>query len=140
MSLSTRVPSSWRTGNAARNELRSALSHVSAHHTLCLFPSLSPSLDWLLHRNKLDLSISIAFGSALQISLFVVPFLVLLSYARDTPMHLLFSKFEVLSVSISCVLSWMIVSGGQTNWLFGFVLVSAYIALALGFFYIPAAH
>jgi len=92
----------------------------------------------MAYKNKMDLSISIAFGSALQISLFAVPVLVLLSYARSGPaMHLLFSQFEVFALAVSCVLAWMVVSNGESNWLQGLVMLTTYISIALGFYFLP---
>jgi Ca2+:H+ antiporter len=49
-------------------------------------------------KNRLDLSVGIALGSASQIALFVTPALVLLSYAvSPSPMSLQFRVFRVLS-------------------------------------------
>src|SRR4029079_11891410 len=48
------------------------------------------------HRDKMDLAVNIAIGSAAQIALFVAPLLVLLSFVfGDHPMALVFNGFEL---------------------------------------------
>jgi len=91
----------------------------------------------MARKNKMDIAVSISFGSALQISLFVVPLLVFFSYARDTPMDLYFTTFETFSIASSVVLAWMIVADGEAHWLEGIMLLMYYVILALGFFYLP---
>ena len=48
-------------------------------------------------KNKMDLSLSIAIGSSLQIALFVAPLLVFISLALGNPMPLEFTSYEVLA-------------------------------------------
>jgi len=100
----------------------------AAEHSTAILMSL---------KNKLDIAVSIAFGSALQISLFVVPVILFASYAREEPMNLLFTPFEVFSIVSAVGLAWMVVQDGETNWLEGVMLVCFYLCLAIGFFYIP---
>ncbi|MDQ3130833.1 MAG: calcium/proton exchanger, partial [Acidobacteriota bacterium] len=52
-------------------------------------------------RNKMDLSLSIALGSSLQIALFVAPVLIFASYLFGRPMNLEFTIPEVVAVVAS---------------------------------------
>src|SRR5262245_5362259 len=56
-------------------------------------------------KNRMDLSLSIAIGSSVQVALFVAPLLVLLSYAiAPSPMDLAFSGGLVLTVMLSVLI------------------------------------
>jgi Ca2+:H+ antiporter len=89
-------------------------------------------------KNKMDLSVSVAVGSSLQIALFVAPVLVLLGWAIGQPMDLDFNPFELVAVAVSVLIANSISSDGQSNWLEGMLLLSAYIVLGLAFYYHPA--
>src|SRR5438876_10136051 len=58
-------------------------------------------------KNKVEVSLSIAIGSSVQIALFVAPVLVLASYGlgKAGPMDLIFSAPEVLAVAIAVVIA-----------------------------------
>ena len=86
--------------------------------------------------NDMDIAISIAFGSALQIAMFVMPVIVLLSYVREgPPMDLTLSEFEVFGVTCATVISWMVVQDGASTWLEGLMLLVIYLILALAFYF-----
>lgn len=86
-------------------------------------------------RNRINLSIEIAIGSSMQMALFVVPLLVLISFIIGTPMNYVFSLFELITITCSIGLSLYIFQDGKTNWLEGVELLSAYVILALAFFF-----
>lgn len=66
-------------------------------------------------KNRLDMSVSIALGSASQIALFVAPALVLLSYVvGPTPMDLQFWPGAVTMVMIATVTASFITSSGRS--------------------------
>lgn len=88
-------------------------------------------------KNKMDLSISIAIGSSLQISLFVAPVLVLASYAFGRPMNLEFTLPELFAVIASVYIIAQISGDGESNWLEGVQLLAVYIILAILFFFLP---
>jgi Ca2+:H+ antiporter len=54
-------------------------------------------------KNKMDLSIAIAIGSATQIVMFVAPVLVLVSYMFGEPMNLVFNTFELVAIVFSAL-------------------------------------
>ncbi len=88
-------------------------------------------------KNKMDLTVGIALGSALQIALFVAPLLVFASYARPVPMDLLFSPMEVTGVILAVIIARMVAEDGESNWLEGTMLLMVYIVLGLAFFFLP---
>lgn len=86
-------------------------------------------------KNKMDISIEIAVGSSLQISLFVLPFLVILSLIF-TPMSIILKPIELVIFLASVLVANQIVSSGKTNWMEGLKLLCIYIIAAVGFFII----
>jgi Ca2+:H+ antiporter len=89
-------------------------------------------------KDKLNLSMSIAIGSSIQISLCILPILVLVGWAVGQPMILFFDTFETITLVISVLLVNFAISDGRTNYLEGFILMMAYISIALvTWFYDP---
>ena len=88
-------------------------------------------------KNKMDLSVSVALGSSLQIALFVAPVLVLAGFILGKPMDLNFNPFELVAVAVSVLIANSISSDGESNWLEGTLLLAAYLVLALAFFFHP---
>ncbi|MBV8229757.1 MAG: calcium/proton exchanger [Planctomycetaceae bacterium] len=88
-------------------------------------------------KDKMDLSVGIALGSASQIALFVTPLLVLVSYARLEPMDLLFTPMEVLAIILAVIVARMVAEDGESNWLEGAMLLMVYVVLGLAFFFLP---
>lgn len=90
--------------------------------------------------NRMELSISIAIGSSLQIALFIAPVLVALShFIGPQPMDLVFTPAEVLAIFLAVLISGQIASDGESNWLEGVLLLAVYLILAIVFFYLPEA-
>lgn len=89
-------------------------------------------------KNRFDLSIGIAVGSALQIALFAAPVLVLASYVIGSPMTLEFSLPEIAAVGIAAQLAFQISGNGETNWLEGVLLLLLYVIFGILFYYLPA--
>ncbi len=89
-------------------------------------------------KNRLDLSVSIALGSASQIALFVAPVLVLLSYViGPQPMDLQFWPGAVTMVMISAVTAAFITNGGRSAWFVGILLVFIYAIFAMTLYILP---
>ena len=88
-------------------------------------------------KNKMDLSVSVAVGSSLQIALFVAPVLVLAGWAFGQPMDLNFQPFELVAITVSVLIANSISSDGESNWLEGLLLLAAYVVLALSFLFHP---
>src|ERR671933_2231893 len=88
-------------------------------------------------KNKMDLSVSVAVGSSLQIALFVAPVLVLAGFVLGNPMDLNSNPFELVAVAVSVLIANSISSDGNSNWLEGILLLAAYTVLALAFYFHP---
>jgi Ca2+:H+ antiporter len=89
-------------------------------------------------RNKMELSLEIALSSSLQIALFVAPVLVFVSLWLGHPLTLIFNQFELLALTAAVVVSALVASDGESNWLEGSALLAVYSILAIGFFLLPA--
>jgi Ca2+:H+ antiporter len=88
-------------------------------------------------KDKMDLSLSVAMGSSLQIALFVAPVLVLVGWFTGKPMDLNFNPFELVAVAVSVLITNSISSDGKSNWLEGTLLLASYAILAVAFYYHP---
>ena len=89
-------------------------------------------------RDRLDLSVGIALGSAAQIALFVAPLLVLLSYViGPAPMDLLFWPGAVVMVLIATMTATLATNGGQSAWFVGVMLLMVYAFFGLTLFLLP---
>ena len=89
-------------------------------------------------KNRLDLSVGIALGSAAQIALFVAPMLVLVSYVLGpTPMDLQFWPGAVIMVLISTMTVLTVTSSGHSTWFVGVLLVMVYLIFAMTLYLLP---
>jgi Ca2+:H+ antiporter len=88
-------------------------------------------------KDKMDLSVSVAVGSSLQIALFVAPVLVIAGFILDKPMDLSFNPFELVAVAVAVLIANSISSDGRSNWLEGVLLLAAYIVLGFAFYFHP---
>jgi len=89
-------------------------------------------------KDKMELSVSVAVGSSLQIALFVAPVLVLAGLVLGKPMDLNFDALELLAVAVAVLITNSISSDGRSNWLEGTLLLATYAILALAFYFRPA--
>lgn len=87
-------------------------------------------------KNKMDLSLSIAVGSSLQVALFVAPLLVLLSLVVGNPLALEFNSFELAAVAAASIIAAFVSLDGESNWLEGAMLLVVYAILALAFYFL----
>jgi len=88
-------------------------------------------------KDKMDLSLSVAVGSSLQIALFVAPVLVIVGWWIGQPMDLDFNPFELVAVAVAVLITNSISSDGRSNWLEGTLLLAAYLVLGLAFYFHP---
>lgn len=91
-------------------------------------------------RNRVDVSIEIAFSSSTQIALLVAPLLVFISLAAARPMDFIFNPFEVIAVAVATVVVTVLTLDGRTNWLEGVQLVGAYLIMGVSFFFVSSAR
>ncbi len=91
-------------------------------------------------KNRMDLSLSIAIGSSVQVALFVAPVLVLASLVvGPAPMDLAFPTGLVLIVFLAVLITGQVAGDGRSDWLKGAQLLVVYLVLALTFFFLPSA-
>jgi Ca2+:H+ antiporter len=89
-------------------------------------------------KNRLDLSVGIALGSAAQIALFVAPVLVLLSYVLGpTPMDLQFWPGAVAMMLIATVTATFVVNSGRSAWFVGVLVLMVYAIFAMTLYLLP---
>jgi Ca2+:H+ antiporter len=101
----------------------------AAEHSTAIFAAL---------RNRMDLSLSIAIGSSVQIALFVAPVLVLVSLAvGPAPMDISLRPGLTLCVLLSVLIAVPIAGDGESDWLKGVALLAVYLISALAFLAVP---
>uniref|UniRef100_K3WM20 Sodium/calcium exchanger membrane region domain-containing protein n=1 Tax=Globisporangium ultimum (strain ATCC 200006 / CBS 805.95 / DAOM BR144) TaxID=431595 RepID=K3WM20_GLOUD len=90
--------------------------------------------------DKMELAMGVAVGSATQVSLFVVPVVVIAGWILGQPMTLAFPQFEILIYLMSIIIVYGIIADGKSNWLEGSMLVTAYalVAITLIWVHIPS--
>jgi Ca2+:H+ antiporter len=89
-------------------------------------------------KNQMDLSLSIAVGSSLQIALFITPVLIFASYLFGLRMTLEFSLPEVAALALAVGIVVLISGDGECNWFEGAQLLAVYLIIAVLFFFLPA--
>jgi len=91
-------------------------------------------------KNRLDLSVGIALGSASQIALFVAPVLVLLSYVLGpSPMDLQFWPGAVVMVLLATLTAMFVTNSGRSAWFVGVLLLMVYMIFAMTLYILPPA-
>ncbi|HZP68655.1 MAG TPA: calcium/proton exchanger [Pseudolabrys sp.] len=89
-------------------------------------------------KNRLDLSVGIALGSASQIALFVAPILVLLSYVLGpTPMNLQLWPGAVAMILIASMTASLVTNTGRSAWFVGALVTVVYFIFALTLYLLP---
>ena len=89
-------------------------------------------------KNRLDLSVGIALGSASQIALFVAPVLVILSYViGPTPMDLQFWRGAVVMVLIATFTATFVSNSGRSAWFVGVLVLMVYLIFAMTLYLLP---
>ena len=88
-------------------------------------------------KNKMDLAVTIAVGSSLQIALLVAPVLVFASYlmGHAVPLDLHFTTLELVAIILSIIVVAEVSQDGETNWFEGVQLLAAYAILAVAVFF-----
>jgi Ca2+:H+ antiporter len=91
-------------------------------------------------KNRMDLSLSIAIGSSVQVALFVAPVLVLASFfVGPEPMNLAYGGGGVLTVLLAVLITGQVAGDGRSDWLKGVQLLAVYVILGLAYFFAPGA-
>ena len=89
-------------------------------------------------KNRLDLSVGIALGSASQIALFVAPVMVLASYfIGPTPMDLQFWPGAVVMMLFAALTASLVTNSGRSAWFTGVLLLMVYTIFAMTLYLLP---
>jgi Ca2+:H+ antiporter len=87
-------------------------------------------------KQKMDLAMSIAIGSAAQVALFVAPVLMLCSlFVGPGPMPLVLNGYEVAAMIGAAWITSYLVQEGRSNWFEGVKLLGAYVLVVLLFLF-----
>jgi len=86
-------------------------------------------------KNRMNLSLGIAIGSGLQISMFAIPFTVLVGWAIGCPFSLDVDLFALLALLFSVVHANLIIVSGSSNWLTGLTLIAIYVLVGATYFF-----
>ncbi|TIA69249.1 hypothetical protein E3P91_03710 [Wallemia ichthyophaga] len=88
-------------------------------------------------KGKQELALAVALGSTVQIAIFVIPLVVLLSWIISKPLTLVFEPMETMTLFLSVLLARFAIEDGRSHWLSGCVLFGSYFIIALVFWYFP---
>ncbi|KAL4257306.1 Vacuolar calcium ion transporter [Pleurotus pulmonarius] len=88
---------------------------------------------WMAHKDKMEITITIAVGSSIQIAVFVVPLLVIVGWITGHDLSLFFANFETITLFASVLLVNLLLQDGKSNYMEGLMLVGLYIVIALAF-------
>ncbi|KAG5189329.1 Sodium/calcium exchanger protein-domain-containing protein [Tribonema minus] len=86
-------------------------------------------------KDKMELAMGVAVGSATQISMLVTPIVVLAGWAMGQDMTLAFPVEEVVLYFLSVIIVTTAATAGSSNWLLGSLLVTTYVLVSLAFWY-----
>ncbi|KAL4587752.1 hypothetical protein LXL04_000626 [Taraxacum kok-saghyz] len=86
------------------------------------------------YKNKLDISLGVAVGSASQISTFLLPLCVIVAWIMGIPLSLDFGVVETGCLAFSILLTVLALQDGSSHYLKGLMLVLAYVVIGACFF------
>lgn len=84
-------------------------------------------------KDKMDLSMGIAVGSAIQISLLAVPLVTIVGWATGHPFSLAFDPFSALVLVLSVIHTAVMISDAESNWLEGLQLLVTYFVIGVAY-------
>ncbi|KAF6174990.1 hypothetical protein GIB67_026478 [Kingdonia uniflora] len=85
-------------------------------------------------KDKLDITLGVAIGSSTQISMFVIPFCVVVGWFMGEPMDLNFQLFETATLFITVLVVAFMLQEGTSNYFKGLMLIFCYLIVAASFF------
>ncbi|CAN6556205.1 hypothetical protein TB2_005653 [Malus domestica] len=85
-------------------------------------------------KDKLDISLGVAIGSSTQISMFGIPFCVVVGWIMGRPMDLNFQLFETATLFITVLVVAFLLQDGTSNYFKGLMLILCYLIVAASFF------
>ncbi|XP_010252965.1 PREDICTED: vacuolar cation/proton exchanger 2-like isoform X6 [Nelumbo nucifera] len=85
-------------------------------------------------KDKLDISLGVAIGSSTQISMFGIPFCVVVGWLMGRPMDLNFQLFETTTLFVMVLVVAFLLQEGTSNYFKGLMLILCYLIVAASFF------
>lgn len=85
-------------------------------------------------KNKLDITLGVALGSATQIAMFVVPLCVTVAWIMGVKMDLNFNLLETGSVALAIIVTGFTLQDGTYHYMKGLVLLLCYVVIGACFF------
>uniref|UniRef100_A0A5B6YZE7 Vacuolar cation/proton exchanger n=1 Tax=Davidia involucrata TaxID=16924 RepID=A0A5B6YZE7_DAVIN len=85
-------------------------------------------------KDKLDISLGVAIGSSTQISMFGIPFCVIVGWVWGHPMDLNFQIFETATLFMTVLVVAFMLQEGTSNYFKGLMLLFCYMIVAASFF------
>ncbi|KAH1197128.1 Vacuolar cation/proton exchanger 5 [Glycine max] len=85
-------------------------------------------------KDKLDISLGVAIGSSTQISMFVIPFCVVIGWIIGQPMDLNFQLFETAALFLTVIVVAFMLQEGTANYFKGLMLILCYLIVAASFY------
>ncbi|CAL4923045.1 unnamed protein product [Urochloa decumbens] len=85
-------------------------------------------------KNKLDITLGVAIGSSTQISMFVIPFCVVIGWMMGQEMDLNFQLFETATLFITVLVVAFMLQEGTSNYFKGLMLILCYLIVGASFF------
>jgi hypothetical protein len=80
-------------------------------------------------KNKIDLAINVTVGSAIQITLFMAPAMVVMGWVTGRDMTLEFDMFQTVALIVTLVMVNFILLGGRCSALSGLLLFACYVII-----------
>ncbi|XP_021753905.1 vacuolar cation/proton exchanger 3-like [Chenopodium quinoa] len=84
-------------------------------------------------KNKLDISLGVALGSATQISMFLVPLCVIVAWIMGIEMDLNFNTIETGCLALSIIVTAFTLQDGTSHYMKGLVLLLCYVVMGACF-------
>jgi Ca2+:H+ antiporter len=90
----------------------------------------------IAHRGKMKLATQIAITSSAQVALFVIPVVLLLSFAFEDPLTLAFRPVELIAMGAAAAFVAFVIRDGRSRRWEGALLIGVYAALAVVIYFI----
>jgi Ca2+:H+ antiporter len=92
----------------------------------------------MARKDRMDMALGIAMGSCVQITLFVAPALVLVSFlVSEAPLVIAFRSGVIVAVFLAVLTSALVASDGRSNWYKGIQMLLVYIVMASLLYFVP---
>jgi len=115
------------------------LMHLSRHFiALVLIPNIGnidaiAASTSMAARGKMDLALTLALGSAVQVAICLMPVLVLLCWAMGLPLHLDLQVFETVVLMLAALVVNAVVRTAKSTYLEGILMLGGYLIISLAY-------